>query len=86
MQAERQIEEQQTQASDEMEEDEVVPFKELDLLQNHGINGGDIKKLKDHGLCTVLSCLMVTKKEMLSIRGITEAKAEKIYEAASKIE
>jgi meiotic recombination protein DMC1 len=69
-----------------MEEDEVLPFKELDLLQNHGINGGDINKLKAHGLCTVLSCLMVTKKEMLSIKGITEAKAEKIFEAANKIE
>ena len=74
-----------TQAS-EMEEEEVAPFKELDLLQNHGINGGDIIKLKNHGLCTVLSCLMVTKKEMLSIKGITEAKAEKIFEAANKIE
>jgi len=29
---------------------------------------------------------MITKKEMLSIKGITEAKAEKIFEAASKIE
>ena len=84
-QAARENEEVATQAS-EMEEDEVLPFKELDLLQNHGINGGDINKLKGHGLCTVLSCLMVTKKEMLSIKGITEAKAEKIFEAANKIE
>jgi hypothetical protein len=29
---------------------------------------------------------MVTKKEMLNIRGITEAKVEKIFEAANKIE
>ena len=29
---------------------------------------------------------MVTKKEMLSIKGITDAKAEKIFEAAGKIE
>jgi hypothetical protein len=29
---------------------------------------------------------MVTKKEMLNIKGITEAKAEKIFEAAGKIE
>ena len=42
--------------------------------------------MKGHGLCTILSCLMVTKKEMLSIKGITEAKAEKIFEAAGKIE
>jgi meiotic recombination protein DMC1 len=29
---------------------------------------------------------MATKKEMLNIKGITEAKAEKIFEAAGKIE
>jgi meiotic recombination protein DMC1 len=29
---------------------------------------------------------MTTKKEMLNIRGITEAKVEKIFEVASKIE
>jgi hypothetical protein len=29
---------------------------------------------------------MTTKKEMLNIKGITEAKAEKIFEAAGKIE
>ena len=63
-----------------------MPFKEIDLLQNHGINGGDILKLKAHGLRTILSCLMTTKKEMLNIKGITEAKVEKIYEAAQKIE
>lgn len=63
-----------------------MPFTEIDQLQNHGINGGDINKLKAHGLCTILACLMITKKEMLSIKGITEAKAEKIFEAAGKIE
>ncbi len=29
---------------------------------------------------------MTTKKEMLNIKGITEAKAEKIFEAAGKME
>lgn len=47
---------------------------------------GDILKLKAAGLCTVLSVLMCTKKEMLNIKGITEAKAEKLYEVACKIE
>ena len=46
----------------------------------------DITKLKQSGICTVLAVLMCTKKEMLNIKGITEQKAEKIYEAASKIE
>ena len=67
-------------------EDEAVPYTEIDELQNHGINGGDINKLKASGLCTVLACLMTTKKEMLNIKGITEAKADKIFEAAGKME
>lgn len=46
----------------------------------------DILKLKAAGLATVLSVLMCTKKEMLNIKGITEAKVEKLYEIANKIE
>lgn len=46
----------------------------------------DINKLKASGLTTVLSILMCTKKDMLNIKGITEAKAEKCYEVAQKIE
>ena len=46
-----------TQASDES--DEESPFTEIDKLQDFGINGGDINKLKAHGLCTVLGCLQV---------------------------
>lgn len=66
--------------------DEEQPFTGIDDLQNHGVNGGDIAKLKAHGLCTILSCLMTTKKEMLNIKGLSEAKVEKIYDAAGKIE
>lgn len=46
----------------------------------------DIMKFKQAGLTTVMSILMTTKKDMLAIKGITEAKAEKCYEIAQKIE
>lgn len=55
-------------------------------MQEHGINMADIIKLKQAGLATVLSILMSTKKELLNIKGITEAKCDKLYEVASKIE
>lgn len=42
----------------------------------------DIMKFKQAGLTTVMSILMTTKKDMLAIKGITEAKAEKCYEIA----
>eukprot|EP00351_Strombidinopsis_sp_SopsisLIS2011_P002347 CAMPEP_0116874956 /NCGR_PEP_ID=MMETSP0463-20121206/6608_1 /TAXON_ID=181622 /ORGANISM="Strombidinopsis sp, Strain SopsisLIS2011" /LENGTH=74 /DNA_ID=CAMNT_0004519499 /DNA_START=74 /DNA_END=298 /DNA_ORIENTATION=- len=68
------------------DEEDEQPFNDIDMLQEHGINMGDILKLKAAGLCTAISVLMCTKKDMLNIKGITEVKAEKLYEAASKIE
>ena len=47
-----------TQATDQDAEEEC-PFKPIDELANHGVNGGDINKLKAHGLCTIVSCLMM---------------------------
>lgn len=71
---------------DMADEEEEQPFNDIDMLQEHGINMGDILKLKAAGLCTAISVLMCTKKDMLNIKGITDVKAEKLYEAAGKIE
>ena len=38
----------------------------------------DILKLKAMGFCTVRSLLMATRKELLNVKGITEAKLDKI--------
>jgi meiotic recombination protein DMC1 len=61
-------------------------FNDIDQLQAHGINASDISKLKSAGLCTCLGVIMTTRKELLSIKGISEGKVDKIFEAASKIE
>lgn len=58
----------------------------IDKLQALGINAADISKLKSSGFCTVLSIIQATKKELCQIKGISEAKVEKIFEAACKIE
>ncbi len=42
--------------------------------------------MKQAGLCTVMSVLMCSKKDMLNIKGVTDQKADKIYDAAQKIE
>lgn len=54
--AEQQDEDEDTQAG--MDEEEELPFNEIDQLQQHGINAADITKLKQAGLSTVLSILM----------------------------
>ncbi|THG04518.1 hypothetical protein TEA_010709 [Camellia sinensis var. sinensis] len=56
------------------------PFP-IEHLQASGIASLDIKKLKDAGLCTVESVAYSPRKELLQIKGISEAKVDKIIEA-----
>ena len=58
---------------------------DIDQLQAHGINVADIKKLKSAGICTVLGIQMITKKKLCSIKGLSEAKVDKIREAIVKL-
>lgn len=51
------------------------------VLKASGIAAIDIKKLKDAGLCTVESVAYSPRKELLQIKGISEAKVDKIIEA-----
>jgi hypothetical protein len=60
-------------------------FQSIDELQQHGINAADIAKLKSAGIATVKGISMQTKKTLCNIKGISEAKIEKIREAARKI-
>lgn len=47
-----------TTVHDAADEEEVQAFREIDCMQEHGINMADIIKLKQAGLATVLSILM----------------------------
>ena len=60
-------------------------YQDIELLQNHGINVADIKKLKTAGICTVKGIQMVTKKKLCNIKGLSEAKVDKMKEAVLKI-
>ncbi|KAF2345758.1 DNA recombination and repair protein Rad51-like C-terminal, partial [Trinorchestia longiramus] len=53
--------------------------------QQHGVSASDIKKLEDSGYCTVESVAFAPKKSLLTIKGISEAKAEKIMAEAAKL-
>ncbi|WP_411023846.1 helix-hairpin-helix domain-containing protein, partial [Salmonella sp. s51228] len=55
------------------------------MLQNSGINVADLKKLKSAGICTVKGVLMTTRKKLCSIKGLSEAKVDKIKAAVAKI-
>ncbi|KAH9546041.1 hypothetical protein CY35_12G075800 [Sphagnum magellanicum] len=52
---------------------------------SQGINAGDLKKLQDAGIFTCNGLMMQTKKSLCNIKGLSEAKVEKICEAAEKV-
>ena len=78
----RQVEEESAQDELDLEQ---TNFIEIEKLQDHGINAADIAKLKGGGFCTITSIIMATRKELTNIKGINDAKIDKILDAAKKI-
>eukprot|EP00184_Porphyridium_aerugineum_P006950 CAMPEP_0184693914 /NCGR_PEP_ID=MMETSP0313-20130426/2016_1 /TAXON_ID=2792 /ORGANISM="Porphyridium aerugineum, Strain SAG 1380-2" /LENGTH=366 /DNA_ID=CAMNT_0027152089 /DNA_START=99 /DNA_END=1199 /DNA_ORIENTATION=- len=57
----------------------------LALLTSKGISATDVKKLQEAGFYTVEAVAYATKKTLLAVKGISEAKAEKISAEAVKL-
>jgi len=74
----------QQQGMEEEEEEMMMdgPMP-VESLQEHGINATDIAKLKVAGLFTVQAVAYATTKQLLDIKGVSEAKAKKIQGAAA---
>ncbi|OWM69795.1 hypothetical protein CDL15_Pgr025644 [Punica granatum] len=66
-------------------DDEEDLFEAIDKLISQGINAGDVKKLQDAGIYTCNGLKMHTKKHLTGIKGLSEAKVDKICEAAEKL-
>lgn len=75
------------QALDEVQEEEDGRSAPIGIqrLQECGLTTGDIQKLKDAGYHTVESIAFTQKKQLLTIKGISENKADKILAEASKL-
>ncbi|XP_004496658.1 meiotic recombination protein DMC1 homolog [Cicer arietinum] len=69
---------------DDMDEENDL-FEAIDKLISQGINAGDVKKLQDAGIFTCNGLMMHTKKNLTGIKGLSEAKVDKICEAAEKL-
>ncbi|CAG7732672.1 unnamed protein product [Allacma fusca] len=67
-------------------DDDESFFQDIDVLQSHGINIVDLKKLKSAGICTIKGIMMCTKKRLCNIKGLSEQKVEKIKEACCKLD
>lgn len=48
-------------------------------------NMADIKKLKSVGICTIKGIQMTTRRALCNVKGLSEAKVDKIKEAANKL-
>ncbi|WOL03139.1 meiotic recombination protein [Canna indica] len=83
--AHRYEEQGQLQLLDREEDDEDDCFESIDKLILQGINAGDVKKLQDAGIYTCNGLMMHTKKSLTGIKGLSEAKVDKICEAAEKL-
>lgn len=57
----------------------------ISQLESHGISAADVKKLKEAGFNTVESIVYAPKKNLLTIKGISEAKADKIIAEGQKL-
>ncbi|XP_041468158.1 DNA repair protein RAD51 homolog 1 [Lytechinus variegatus] len=57
----------------------------ISRLEGSGISSNDVKKLEEAGMHTVESVAYSTKKELCAVKGISEAKADKILNEAQKL-
>ena len=57
----------------------------MDKLIGNGISSTDIKKLEENGYCTVEQIAMATKKDLIIVKGISDAKADKLLAMAMKL-
>mmetsp|Transcript_20469 Transcript_20469/g.25183 ORF Transcript_20469/g.25183 Transcript_20469/m.25183 type:complete len:139 (+) Transcript_20469:93-509(+) len=68
-------------------EDEELDFSgptPIAKLEQYGISNVDIKKLVDAGYHTIEAICYVPRKTLVTTKGISEAKLDKILEAAQK--
>ena len=74
------------------EEVEEAPLTEestgpvlIERLESCGISAADVGKLKEAGIYTVEAVAYATKRTLIAIKGISEAKADKIQAEAAKL-
>ena len=62
-----------------------MSYVPIDDLTNAGVSATDLKKLKEAGFNTVRSLLMVPKKDLVAVKGFSDAKVDKVLDAAIKL-
>eukprot|EP00166_Cyanidium_caldarium_P003123 ctg_302.g128 len=60
----------------------IEAYQSVDALEAHGVSATDIKKLREAGIVTCLGVLQRPRRHLLDIKGLSEAKLDKILAAA----
>ncbi|KAG0433780.1 hypothetical protein HPB47_019590, partial [Ixodes persulcatus] len=71
-------------AQEEVLDENYGPVR-IQKLEGNGIGAADIKKLEEAGFHTVEAVAYAPKKQLLTIKGISEAKADKLLAEAAKL-
>lgn len=73
-----------SKAAEDEDEEQFGPLP-IASLEQHGIGSADVKKLQEAGFNTVESVVYAPKKALVDIKGISEAKADKIIAEGQKL-
>ena len=76
--------EEQTVNVQDGQEEEYGPLT-ISRLEEHGIAAADVKRLIEAGYFTVESIAFTPRKALLNVKGISEAKADKILSEATRL-
>ncbi|CAR26161.1 hypothetical protein ZYGR_0E01440 [Zygosaccharomyces rouxii] len=74
------------QDEQDMEDDmALASFVPLEKLQVNGITTSDLKKLREFGLHTAEAVAYAPRKQLMEIKGISEAKADRLLNEAARL-
>lgn len=76
---------QEREYAEEEEEEELGGPILVERLEELGVSATDVKKLREAGFQTVESVAYATRKRLLSVKGISETKADKLIAEAAKL-
>jgi DNA repair protein RAD51 len=74
-----------TEQESRIEEEELLGPTPINQLETAGINATEVKRLIEGGFHSLEAVYFTPKKALLLIKGLTEAKVDKILEAATKL-
>lgn len=81
----QQYDQQQHEGQQEEDDQMMVNYQTLECLIEHGVAANDIQKLNDAGYHTVESVAHATSRKLAEVKGISEAKVNKLKDIAKSL-